>query len=199
MLVEDKWLTLGEFETKSGKTKNWRKSVKYGGVPFNDLITETFPCKQPITKLNIQANSQGVSPSQTSAPYPWSPELKTSFNKIEQRLKASIEDAIQKAVGSVHRLIKEEVSTLTLQVNELQQRVDKLEAQQMGEQSMDQQPVSHEELNPKIGMLETQVKQLSSAFSAHNRKAETEEREARKTSVIIAGLEEDDNKIQLMQ
>ena len=64
----------------------------------------------------------------------------------------------------------------------------------MGEQSTDQQPVSHEELNPKIGMLETQVKQLSSAFSAHNRKAEAEEQEARKTSVIIAGLEEDDSR-----
>ena len=36
VLVEDKWLTLGEFETKSGKkTKNWRKSVKHGGVPLN--------------------------------------------------------------------------------------------------------------------------------------------------------------------
>ena len=87
VLVEDKWLTLGEFETKSEKkTKNWRKSVKHGGVPLNDLITETFPYKQPITKFNTQANSQGVSPSQTSAPYPWSPELTTSFNKIEQRL-----------------------------------------------------------------------------------------------------------------
>ena len=71
--------------------------------------------------------------------------------------------------------------------------VDKLEAQRMGEQSTDQQPVSHEDLDPKIGMLETQVKQLSTAFSIHNRKVETEEREARKTSVIILGLEEGDN------
>ena len=55
------------------------------------------------------------------------------------------------------RLIKDEVSTLTLQLNELQQRVEKLEAQRMGEQSTDQQPVSHEDLDPKIGMLETQV------------------------------------------
>ena len=42
-------------------------------------------------------------------------------------------------------------------------------------------------------MLETQVKQLSTAFSVHNRKVEAEEREARKTSVIIAGLEEGDD------
>ena len=31
------------------------------------------------------------------------------------------------------------------------------------------------------------------AFSVHNRKVEVEEREARKTSVIIVGLEEGDN------
>ena len=194
VLVEDKWLTLGEFETKSGKkTKNWRKSVKHGGVPLNDLITETFPCKLPITRLNIQANSHGISPSQSSARHPWFPELTTSFNELEQRLKASIEDAIQKAMGSMHRQIKEEVSTLTLQVNELQRRVDKLEAQRMGDQSTEQQSVRHEDLDPKIGMLETQVKHLSSAFSAHNRKVEAEEWEARKNSVIIVGLEESEN------
>ena len=34
----------------------------------------------------------------------------------------------------------------------------------MGEQSTDQQPVSHEDLDPEIGMLETQVKQLSIDF-----------------------------------
>ena len=194
VLVEDKWLSLGEFETKSGKkTKNWRKSVKHGGVPLNDFITETFPCKPPTTRLCTQASNQGVSPSQSSAPHPWPPELTTAFSKLEQRLTASIEDAIQKAMGPMHRLIKEEVSTLTLQLNELQKRVDKLEAQEMGEQSTDQQPVSHEDLDPKIGMLETQVKQLSTAFSVHNRKVEAEEREARKTSVIIAGLEEGDD------
>ena len=33
----------------------------------------------------------------------------------------------------------------------------------------------------------------STTFSIHNRKVETEEREARKTSVIIVGLEEGDN------
>ena len=96
-------------------------------------------------------------------------------------------------MGPMHRLIKDEVSMLTLQLNELQQRVDKLETQQTGEQSTDQQPVSHEDLDPKIGMLETQVKQLSTAFSVHNRKVEAEEREAKKTSVIIVGLEEDEN------
>ena len=53
--------------------------------------------------------------------------------------------------------------------------------------------VSHKDLDPQIGMLETQLKQLSSAFSAHNWKVEAEEREARKTSVIIAGIEEGDN------
>ena len=93
----------------------------------------------------------------------------------------------------MHRLIKDEVSTLTLQLNELQQRVDKLEAQRTFEQSTDRQPVSHEDLDSKIGMLETQVKQLSTAFSVHNQKVEAEEREAKKTSVIIVGLEEGDN------
>ena len=41
-------------------------------------------------------------------------------------------------------------------------------------------------------MLETQVKKLSTAFSVHSQKVEVEEQEARKTSVIIVGLEEGD-------
>ena len=44
VLVGDKWLTLREFARKSGKkTKNWRKSVKHGGVPLNDFITCIHP------------------------------------------------------------------------------------------------------------------------------------------------------------
>ena len=194
LLSEDKLLTLGEFETKSGKkAKNWRKSVKHGGVPLNNFITDTSPCKPPTTRLYTQASNQGVSPNHSSTPNLWPPELTNAFSKLEERLTASVEDAIQNAMGPMHRLIKDEVSTLTLQLIELQQRVDKLEAQQMWEQSTDQQPVGHEDLDPKIGILETQVKQLATAFSVHNRKVEAEERKASKTSVIIVELEEGDN------
>ena len=100
VLVEDKCLTLGEFETKSGKkTINWRKSVKHGGMPLNDFITETFPCKLPTTRLYTQASNQRVSPSQSSTLHLWSPELTSAFSKLEERLTASIEDAIQNAMS----------------------------------------------------------------------------------------------------
>ena len=131
LLVEDKLLTLGEFETKSGKkAKNWRKSVKHGGVPLNNFITDTSPCKPPTTRLYTQASNQGVSLNHSSTPNLWPPELTNAFSKLEERLTASVEDAIQNAMGPMHRLIKDEVSTLTLQLIELQQRVDKLEALQ---------------------------------------------------------------------
>ena len=65
---------------------------------------------------------------------PLAPELTNAFSKLEERLTVSVEDTIQNAMDPMHRLIKDEVSTLSLQLNELQQRVDKLEAQRMGEQ-----------------------------------------------------------------
>ena len=118
-------------------------------MPLNDFITETSPCKPPTTRLYTQASNQGVSPSHSSTPNFWPPEITNAFSKLEERLTASIEDAIQNAMAPMHRLIKDEVSTLTLQLNELQQRVDKLEAQRMCEQNTDQQPVGHEDLDPK--------------------------------------------------
>ena len=77
VLVEDKWLT-----QKSGKKTE--KSVKYGGVPLNDIYTETFPCKLPTTRLYTQASNPGVSPSESSTLHLWPPELTNAFSKLEE-------------------------------------------------------------------------------------------------------------------
>ncbi len=43
VMVDDKWVSLSEFEAQSGKkSKNWRKSVKHQGISLNELVLETL-------------------------------------------------------------------------------------------------------------------------------------------------------------
>ncbi len=117
-----------------------------------------------IPGLTTVTNSSGIM-SITEDPSS-SSEIVKAVSQMEDSLSKSIQEAVAKALAPFQKVVSSEVATSSQQVVELMQRVERLESQLGEQQSNGITEDSNEaggQQQPKIALLESRVKQLTSA------------------------------------
>ncbi len=165
------------------ETPSWRAKESHTSG-CRKVYSSQFTAESSYGRMDTTVDLSSSSQTTASSPS----DLMNAISQLEGKLTKSIQEALGKALAPVQKLINDEVATLSRQVIELTQRIEKLESQlAVNGSSLTEESTK----SPEISVLESQVKLLSNAVRDHSRKAEFEEREVKKSSVVISGLDED--------
>ena len=119
--------------------------------------------------------------------------MEEMFAELTRKLTKSIEDAVKSAVAALKSSIEKEIEHLTKKVDNLTARVTELEESRHPTTSPDsEQPTTNQ---PSIMMeatqtIQTQIRQLETSVSNHQRLFERKERESRENNMVVIGIEE---------
>ena len=199
---KDKSVSPQEFELLAGKkTKAWRKSIKHHEKPLSKYITSRELLELELDPLDnmlllsdpLDTSLLAPSMSSQTQPLSWPDSTDLFFQQLESQLMKALESTIKVAINSLKTSLEARMQHLVDELETLKTRVYKLESH-TGE-AVEVQPKGQEELT----CIHSKLEAMAATMSSQQKVLEINEKANRVKNIIIVGLQEDQEKENIVE